>query len=275
MQPKYRNINEKTYRKLILKVGLTGFSFAVWDTLQKTILVFQEIVFDPTDKTKKLEEWYEESFFNSTDLRKTYDEVQVIHDNNLNTFVPQALFDETYLGSYLQYNTKVFDTDFFAFDALDAHGIQNVYIPYVHLNNFLLDKFSQFDYLHAASILVRRLLDLSKNTTDKKMFVHVTATHFEIVVLQNQHLLLYNSFEYKTPEDLLYYILFTAEQLQLNPEQFPLEFLGAVGEDSPIFKLVYTYVRQVSLFDVSLCKSNNQYSNALNLEHFILFQSWE
>jgi hypothetical protein len=29
------------------------------------------------------------------------------------------------------------------------------------------------------------------------------------------------------------------------------------------------------LFDVSLCKSNNQYSNALNLEHFILFQSWE
>jgi hypothetical protein len=26
---------------------------------------------------------------------------------------------------------------------------------------------------------------------------------------------------------------------------------------------------------VSQCKAHNNYSNALNLEHFILFQSWE
>jgi hypothetical protein len=29
------------------------------------------------------------------------------------------------------------------------------------------------------------------------------------------------------------------------------------------------------LFDMSQCKAHNNYSNALNLEHFILFQSWE
>ena len=268
-----RNITEKTYRKLTLKIGLAGFSFAVWDTLEKKLLAFQEIEFDQHDKTKKVEDWYELAFFNSTDLRKTYDEVQVMHDNNLNTFVPAALFDEAYLGSYLQYNTKVFETDFFTADTLEAYGMHNVYIPYVHLNNFLLDKFSQFDYQHAATILVRRLMDLSKNSTAKKMVVHVAATHFEIIVLQNQHLLLYNSFEYKTPEDLLYYILFSAEQLQLNPEQFPLEFLGRISEDSPIYQLTFRYVRNVSLFDLSHCKNHNNYTNAQNLEHFILFQS--
>lgn len=109
----------------------------------------------------------------------------------------------------------------------------------------------------------------------KKMFVHLAATHFEIIVLQNQHVLLYNSFDYKTPEDLLYYVLFTAEQLQLNPEQFPLEFLGNISTEYPVFQLVYAYVRNVNLFDMSHCKTNNNYSNALNSEHFILFQSWE
>lgn len=275
MQQNQRTITEKTYHKLTLKIGLTGFSYRVWDTLQKYIVAFQEIHFDRNDKTKKVEDWYEHAFFNSTDLRKSYDEVQVIHDNNLNTFVPNALFDEAYLGSYLQYNTKVFETDFFTHDSLEAYGMHNVYIPYVHLNNFLVDKFGQFDYQHAASILVRRLLDLSKNATEKKMFVHLAATHFEIIVLQNQHVLLYNSFDYKTPEDLLYYVLFTAEQLQLNPEQFPLEFLGNISTEYPVFQLVYAYVRNVNLFDMSHCKTNNNYSNALNSEHFILFQSWE
>ena len=275
MQQNQRTITEKTYHKLTLKIGLTGFSYRVWDTLQKNIVAFQEIHFDRNDKTKKVEDWYEHAFFNSTDLRKSYDEVQVIHDNNLNTFVPNALFDEAYLGSYLQYNTKVFETDFFTHDSLEAYGMHNVYIPYVHLNNFLVDKFGQFDYQHAASILVRRLLDLSKNATEKKMFVHLAATHIEIIVLQNQHVLLYNSFDYKTPEDLLYYVLFTAEQLQLNPEQFPLEFLGNISTEYPVFQLVYAYVRNVNLFDMSHCKTNNNYSNALNSEHFILFQSWE
>lgn len=168
MQQNQRTITEKTYHKLTLKIGLTGFSYRVWDTLQKNIVAFQEIHFDRNDKTKKVEDWYEHAFFNSTDLRKSYDEVQVIHDNNLNTFVPNALFDEAYLGSYLQYNTKVFETDFFTHDSLEAYGMHNVYIPYVHLNNFLVDKFGQFDYQHAASILVRRLLDLSKKCHREK-----------------------------------------------------------------------------------------------------------
>lgn len=273
MQQNQLNITEKTYRKLILKIGLTGFSYGIWDTLQKSLIDFREIEFDTTDKTKKIEDWYEHAFFNSTDLRRSYDEVQVIHDNNLNTFVPNALFDESFLGSYLQFNTKVFDTDFFMSDTLEAYSMHNVYIPYVHVNNFLIDKFGPFEYRHAASVLVRRLLDLSKNATEKKMFVHLAARHFEIVVLHNQRVLVYNTFDYKTPEDLLYYVLFTAEQLQLNPEQFPLEFLGKINEDSEIYSLIYNYVRHVSLFDVSQCKAHNNYSNALNLEHFILFQS--
>jgi hypothetical protein len=48
-----------------------------------------------------------------------YDEVLIIHNNNLSTLVPTT-FDENYLGSYLQYNTKVFETDFFAFDTLST-----------------------------------------------------------------------------------------------------------------------------------------------------------
>ena len=103
----------------------------------------------------------------------------------------------------------------------------------------------------------------------------MATNHFEIVVVQNQHLLLYNTFEYKTPEDLIYYLLFTAEQLNLNPEVFKLEFLGNIAEEDAYFKIAYKYIRNVSLLDVKDLQENNSLATSENLKHFILLQSWE
>jgi hypothetical protein len=151
--------------------------------------------------------------------------------------------------------------------------MNTVYIPYVNINNYFVDEFGFFTYKHSNTILVTKLLDISKNVDAKKMFVHMGSEHFEIIIVQNQHLLLFNSFDYKTPEDLIYYLLFTAEQLNMNPESFNLEFLGIIDEESPFFKIAYKYIRNVSLFDVSDLQKNNSFSKADNLKHFILFQS--
>jgi hypothetical protein len=82
-----------------------------------------------------------------------------------------------------------------------------------------------------------------------------------------------NTFEYKTPEDLIYYLLFTAEQLNLNPEIFKLEFLGNIAEDDAYFKIAYKYIRNVSLLDVKDLQENNSLATSENLKHFILLQS--
>jgi hypothetical protein len=49
---------------------------------------------------------FSEAFLKYPELKANYDEVVIVHSNNLSTFVPTALFDEEYLGSYLQFNTK-------------------------------------------------------------------------------------------------------------------------------------------------------------------------
>ena len=77
---------------------------------------------------------------------------------------------------------------------------------------------------------LQKLLEVSRNNEERKMFVHVSDSHFEIIILQNQKLQLFNTFDYKTPEDFIYYILFTAEQLHLNPEHFKLELLGKITD---------------------------------------------
>lgn len=265
------NVIDKMYQKLAIQVSLNGLSFAIFDTLMNKPLTMENLPIGKISPTAKIEDLFGEAFQNYPELKSDYDEVVIIHSNNLSTFVPTALFDEEYLGSYLQFNTKVFETDFFAFDELANYEMNNVYIPYVNMNNYFIDLFGTFDYKHANTILVNKLLDLSKNNDERKMFVHVSDTHFEIVVIQNQKLELYNSFDYKTPEDFIYYILFTAEQLQLNPESFKLELLGKIDAESPLYNIAYKYVRNTSLMDMS--SIFNSFSEAKNREHFILLHA--
>lgn len=267
------SITEKNYKKLALQVHLSGFSFCVFDTLQHTVWMSKEVDFSTFHKEDKLEDFYSKAFSSHPELTKEYDEIVVLHDNNLNTFVPKPLFDEQFLGSYLQYNTKVFETDFFAFDEINNYEINNVYIPYVNINNFLIDTFGTFNYKQTNSVLVSKILDLSKNVDDKQVFVHFSKDKFEIIVVQNQKLLLFNSFEYKTEIDFIYYLLFTAEQLNLNPEHFKLHLLGDISEENELFKIAYKYIRNISLLDVSALQKSNDFPAAQNLKHFILFQS--
>ncbi|AWA30885.1 DUF3822 domain-containing protein [Flavobacterium magnum] len=267
------SITEKNYKKLIIRAGLEGFSFAVADTLNERVLSFDEVDFTTYPKTHKVEEHYWKAFLEYRELTRMYDEVFVLHDNALNAFVPSALFDEAYAGSYLQYNTKVFETDFFAFDTIESPEIKNVYVPYVNINNFLIDQFGPFEYRHSNTVLVTALLNLSRNVEDKLVFVHFDRQHFEIVVVQNRKLVFFNSFEYQNEADFIYYLLFTAEQLNLNPETLKLQLLGNISEDSDLFRMAYKYVRHVSLADVSTLQRRNDFSAAQNLRHFILFQS--
>ncbi len=268
-----QDIISKTYRNLNLIVSQSGFSYCEIDTLNAKILTFKESVFENSNNEKAIDDLYSKIFSENEIFSQKFDQITVVHDNNLSCFVPTPFFDENVLGSYLQYNVKVFETDFFAFDTNQNNQFNTVYVPYVNINNVLIDQFGSFDYKHSSSVLVSKLLDISKNNESKKMFVHMQSNHFEIVIVQNQKLLLYNSFEYKTPEDVIYYILFTAEQLLLNPENFLLEFLGTIDSESPIYKIVYKYVRNVSLLDVSDLQAKNQCSEAENRQHFILFNA--
>jgi hypothetical protein len=251
------DITTKNYKKLSIQVSLSGLSFCVFDLITKKIIAFNTVEFI---KSNVIEE----------ELWKVF---VVLHDNCLNSFVPNSLFDSNFIGSYLQYNVKVFDTDFFTFDKLENYDISNVYVPYVNINNFLLDQYTTFDYKNVNSILVKKILDISIGNDDKEVFVHIQKGHFEIVIVKNQQLLLFNSFEYATPEDFIYYILFTYEQLQLNPESITVHLFGQIEESDDYFKIAYKFIRNCNLLHTNKWITILDRTETEIRNNFILFHS--
>jgi Protein of unknown function (DUF3822) len=274
MADKVSNILDKKYKQLVMQVSLQQFSYFVQDTLNQKIEIFETIDFDSVTNPSQVETFLSKIFEEKEEFKLDYDLVTLLHDNNLQTFVPQELFDEDYSGSYLQYNIKVYETDTFSNDTIENYNIKNVFIPYENINNFLIDHFGVFHYKHSYSVLVKNCLDLSKNIDKPLVYVHVQNQNFQVIAVKNQKLLLFNSFDFKTETDFIYYLLFTLEQLNFNPENIDIKLLGMITSNETLYNIMYKYIRNVSFVESKKILKVD-FSELDYIKNFILLNSCE
>lgn len=267
---KSNKIDTNSNLELSIQVSLNGLSFCVLSIPDNTITYYNKAAFDSKLNPFQILDKLKHCFNTIPELNTTFSKVNVIHENELSSIVPKSLFNEDTLADYLKFNSKILRTDFITFDDINLIDAANVYVPYVNINNFIYDTFGAFEYNHFSTILLNTILKLNKNTIESEMYVHVSDVHFEIIVAKNGKLELYNSFEYTTKEDFIYYILFTAEQLNLNPEEFKLYLCGNIQEESDLYKIVYTYVRHVEIIDSQLQPNiANEYKLLLQSDYIL------
>lgn len=263
-------MTNESFQKLYIQVSLQNFSYCVKNQVNNQVTQFKSFALDPY---KTIEQQLDVFFDKEEALQTGFNDVLVLHDNNLNTFVPTALFDEAALGSYLQYNTKVFPTDYFDFDSLTQQQMENIYVPYVAFNNYFLDVFGSFNFQHINTGLVQHFINKSANNNSVEFFVHVIDTHFEVVLLQNKKLLLFNSYEYQTQEDFIYYLLFVFEQLQLDPQKQPVKIVGNCTKESNLYQIAYKFIRNVEVADLKTIAQTLSVTNEQLQQHYILLHA--
>ena len=250
------NIEVTSKRKLSIQFSLDGFSFCTTNT-HNEVLEFSSYTFSKTKNSPELVlEKLQDIFKKEKSLQYDFETVTVIHQNNLNTLVPNEYFKEDALKSYLKYSIKTIATDLITFDELDFMNSKNVYIPYVNINNFLFQNFGEFEYKHYSSVLLEKLFSIPTN--DNGCYIHVSKSTLDIVIIKNSNLQFFNIFEYKTKEDFMYYVLFTLEQLELSTEETLVSILGDIEEDSDLYRLIYTYIRNIDFLSSKNAVFNNQ-----------------
>jgi len=272
IQSKTNNI-PITNKVLSIQISLNGLSFCILNTKDNSILNIDHKGFNNKVTPVELLDAVKHAFNTKTWLNYSYNTVQVIHCNELATLVPKPLFDESAIADYLKLNSKILKTDYITFDDISVNDTVNVYVPYVNVNNYLYEHFGNFTFKHYSTILIEKILASEKHASGNKMFIHVNATHFEIIITKNGALALYNTFEYQTVEDFIYYILFTAEQLELNPEEIDTVLLGAIRKDDALYTVLYKYIRHIAI-DIKIQNNNatgtqkNKHSNVTLLTRF-------
>lgn len=239
---------------LSIQVRLDGFSFSVYDTIAKEYLAFSDYLFALEYKSPEHLLAPIKALFEKNELLQhhRFKKVFVSYANTLSTVVPAAYFNAEHKALYLQNTVKVLPNDYISHDEVSSTDSVVVYIPFVNINNFLFSKFGSFEYRHASSIIIDRLLNSNTLPQNEKIVaVNMYHSHYEVYVIDDRELLFYNAFSFKTAEDFIYYLLFVYEQVGLDANSTKAFFMGEIEKDAALYKIAYQYIRHVSLLNLN------------------------
>lgn len=268
-------MKQNSIKALSIQIRLSGLSFCILNRTTHTIELLDRVLLEKKATPFELLNQLKSYIDRNEAMTQSFDTVSCIYQNELACLVPNDIFDETKLADYLKFNAKILQSDYISFDSLVLNESANVYIPLVNINNHLFDTYGSFEYRHASSILIETLLQRTSSKPEDALFVNVNELHFEVVCIQNQKLVFYNSFEYASKEDFIYYILFTIEQLKLDPEVIKTYISGQINEQNELFEIAYKYIRHVSLIETSYSyKFDTIIDRGEDHDHFILLNSF-
>jgi len=237
--------------KLSIQLSLDGFSFYILNLNRvDEILFFKEVGFFQKKRSPQaLEEAIDRLLRQEKLIDKTFGQIELIHDNNLFALVPNEYFDKSHLKGYLKYSLKLFKSDYITYDSIPDIEAQAVYLPFVNINNYILDNFGEFEYHHASEKFLNYCLKASKDLNKLQCFVQVNIRSIEFVAVQNGELMFFNNFETHSREDILYYILFSLEQLELDPHQANIKLSGYIRKNENLIRLLSDYIKEVKIVD--------------------------
>lgn len=161
------------------------------------------------------------------------------------TLTPSSLFDEESKKKIFEFNHALGEDDKLHSDNLHELEAKNIFAISRTFEADMRKRFKAIHFLHNATAFAGTLLVQNRNNLQKKVFVNFHTVYFEVVIFFERDIVFCNSFEYKTPEDIAYYILFIYEQLKLNTDSVELLLSGEIQKSSAHHELLYTYIKHI------------------------------
>ncbi len=261
--------------QLLLQMGVNDIQVAIHDKQQNKYIALEKYVVSNTDNFEALTDLFDILSKESKLIDHVFQSVICLIVSNLSTLVPSVLFEEDKKEIYLNFNASLTEDEVIMTDEINSLDAKNIFALPASLKTKLNHKYSNVKYHHASSALIDTLTANNKNQTGKKIYIHIESTHFEILLIEGKNLIFYNSFNYHSTEDFIYYVLFVFEQLQLNPEKTETILLGEVEKSSALFTLTNKYIRNIKFAERTV---DSDYSYQLQTlpKHFnfTLFNSY-
>ncbi len=268
MLPKTNNIPNTIQYRLSVQVSLIGLSFLVVDTEKNEPVFFTEKPLAHSTTPEEILLEIETVIAENEIFKSSFSEVSIIYSTPVYSLVPTPIFDESKASEYLKFNSKILADDYMAHDVLEKQNIVIVYVPFVNINNYFFENYGSFSYYHSATVLLKTILEKEKHSLAPKVYLHFEKNSFDCVVLKNGELQLCNTYQYKTPEDFIYYTLFCLEQLKLNPETVDIFLCGEINKNDSNYNIAYTYIRNI---EFAPSPSNLEIGkNGMEHHHFII-----
>ena len=186
-----------------------------------------------------------------------------------NTLIPKELYNEKDKKNIFSVNHSLTNEEL-VIDELKSKIINLYAIPntiFQTVKNVIPEAIIRSN----SSILINNFLSL--NNLQETMFLFLKDSYINIVVTKGDGLIFQNKFEYQTKEDLLFYVLFSIQQLNFSNEEINTVIYGNISKEE--YNILYQYIRNIKfgnkLKDISC---SNEFNNIEDHCYNILYRQF-
>jgi len=179
-------------------------------------------------------------------LLKKYPSVVIGVDTSWHTLIPSALFETDQAGKYLAFNhrlpadCKVQSERIPEIDAFQVYGFPP------GLMEIIRQHFREAAIFHRSTALIKAIYHHQASAESSGIFLNVRDQFIDIIKFERNKPAFFNSFPCRSKEDVLYYTLYTIEQLKLRPDSVQLSVSGMADAGSDLYLLLEQYIRAVT-----------------------------
>lgn len=175
-----------------------------------------------------------------------YQNIRLICESDLYTFVPTALFEDENKNDFLHLEHQIEKKKYVIYNTIATWESVNIFSIPINLKDALTQLFENVKIEQHLSYF---LTDIVKQRNETAMYIWVRPKVMDVVVLINGNLHLINSYSYKTPEDFTYYTLNIFDQLSLNTETCKIKMYKKEGSYE-LKEMIQRYVTTVEVITI-------------------------
>ncbi len=179
-------------------------------------------------------------------LVSDFERVTALYVSPQSVFIPSAYYMEEEKRNYFDFNCIIDNDHIICSEKLYNLDAYAIYPLPASIKYTLDDLFNDYRMRHFSTALIESVLyDIRHGGYHADMFLHIQKQHFEILILEEGNLVFFNSFEYQTWDDILYYLFYVIEQTDKAAENIDLLMVGQASMDSALYNNLKPYFRSV------------------------------
>lgn len=173
-----------------------------------------------------------------SELNRPFYKVCICYDYTDQVMLPAGVFSEIQAGDMLKMFTGSGEQPALLSETFWENGLQNAYGVPPEVHAWLTNKFPDARHRHLFSLMVQQPFPAERGEV---LRMDIDRDQFALVAVKADRLLFAGTFQYATPEDVLYYLLKTCEEYDCSPLTARLLVSGLVERDSSLYREIYQY----------------------------------
>lgn len=228
---------------LSILITQDGLSYSIYDIDNKKVQALVSMQFD-VNKADEIRKFIEDEGLKDAQ----FENVNIVYATRNTTIAPDAIFDENSAKNIYALNRRISPDEEIRYSRLPKSQTVIIFAIEKEISSLLDELFPRYNLYPQSYPLIETGLTktkISEKPNRQRMLVQVFEDFFETLVIDKGQIVNYNTYSYKSANDMLYFIVNTFEQLGLSQEECEVAFSGFIEQDNLATIHLKKFVRTV------------------------------